>query len=235
MEIKNIDKNFKKLIVFHDLSMKFEENSITCILGPSGCGKTTLLNIISGLTEYDSGQITGFGKKTFSYIFEEPRLLPWKTVFENIDFALSSVYSKNERKEKIEYYLEIVGLSNFKHFYPHKLSGGMAQRVSVARAFAYPSDVLLMDEPFKKLDFRTRVNLIESLLKIWALDRRTIIFVTHSIDEAVLIGNKIYVLSSHPVEVKKTFPIDIDQLARNLQDKDIAEIKKEILVEFRNQ
>jgi NitT/TauT family transport system ATP-binding protein len=108
----------------------------------------------------------------------------------------------------------------------------MAQRVSVARAFAYPSDVLLMDEPFKKLDFRTRVNLIESLLKIWALDRRTIIFVTHSIDEAVLIGNKIYVLSSHPVKIKKTFNIDMDQLARSLQDKDIVEIKKEILVDL---
>jgi NitT/TauT family transport system ATP-binding protein len=232
MEIKGLYKSYNSLIVFQDLDMRFQENSITCILGPSGCGKTTLLNIISGLTGDYSGRVLGFEDKSFSYIFEEPRLLEWKSVYENMDFALSSAYAKEERKDKIWHYLEMVGLLEFRDYYPRRLSGGMAQRVSAARAFAYPSDILLMDEPFKKLDFRTRVNLIESFLKIWELDRRTVVFVTHSIDEAVLLGNRVYVLSTRPAKVKRSLDIDYPQSQRSLGESRLAGLKKDILAEF---
>ena len=200
--LDRINKGFAGLEVLKDLTMQEEENRIVCILGPSGAGKTTLLNIISGVIKADSGQISGFAGHRISYLFQEPRLLPWKTVRENIDFVLKDKLVRVEREQAIDRYLEMVELSQFASYYPGKLSGGMKQRVSIARAFAYPADILLMDEPFKGLDTQLKMSLIKSFIKLWTLDRRSVFFVTHDIQEAVLIGHVVYVLTDRPAQVK---------------------------------
>lgn len=217
--IKNLHKSFGKLTVLKDFNMEVEDNKIIAILGPSGCGKTTLLNILSGMTEADEGEIFGFQQKTISYLFQEPRLLKWKTVEENIDFVLKNKLPSSQREEKIKKYLEMVSLWKYKDYYPNNLSGGMKQRVSIARAFAYPSDILLMDEPFKSLDFELKMNLIYDFISLWQLDRRTVFFVTHDIHSALMLGDEIYLLSQKPTNIKEQIVNETPQNQRNLQDK----------------
>ncbi|HPF20703.1 MAG TPA: ABC transporter ATP-binding protein [Syntrophomonas sp.] len=200
--LDKINKGFGGLEVIKDLSMQEEENRIVCILGPSGAGKTTLLNLMSGVMKADSGQISGFSGHSISYLFQETRLLPWKTVRENIDFVLKDKLPRHQREQTIARYLETVELSPFASYYPARLSGGMKQRVSIARAFAYPADVLLMDEPFKGLDTQLKMSLIKSFIRLWTLDRRSVFFVTHDIQEAVLIGHLVYVLTDRPASIK---------------------------------
>lgn len=155
--INNLTKKFNTLVVLENLTAVFEENSINCILGPSGCGKTTLLNIMCGLLDYDSGILTGLSDKKFSYIFQEDRLLPWCTVLENILFVLESHYSKEEALKIALIHIDMVGLKDYKDYYENELSGGMKRRVSIARAFSYPFDILIMDEPFKGLDLELKM------------------------------------------------------------------------------
>ncbi len=201
LEIKGLHKAYGEMAIFRDFSLTFPLGQITCILGPSGCGKTTLLNIIGGLTIPDGGLLSGFEDKTISYIFQDPRLLPWKTVEENISFVLNHNLPEAERKKITSRFIRLVDLEGFEGYYPSKLSGGMRQRVSIARAFAYPSDIILMDEPLKGLDIALKLNLIRAFSKIWSNDRRTVIFVTHDVEEALLLGNEIFVLSRTPVQI----------------------------------
>jgi NitT/TauT family transport system ATP-binding protein len=227
-KLTNIHKKFDDLYVLKGLNMDLEEHQLICILGPSGCGKTTLLNIISGVVNADQGEITGFEDKTISYLFQETRLLRWKTVEENIDFVLKDRMSKSERIENIIRYLEMVGLKDFKNYYPDKLSGGMKQRVAIARAFAYPADVLLMDEPFKGLDLQLKTSLMQAFIDLWLIDKRSTIFVTHDIDEALLLGEKIYVLTERPGAVKGSINNTIPHKQRNLDDEKLRHIEHEI-------
>lgn len=217
--IKNIHKSFGSLVVLKDFNMEVKDNKIIAILGPSGCGKTTLLNILSGMIKPEDGKISGFEGKTISYLFQEPRLLVWKTIEENIDFVLKGKMSYADRQEKIKRYLEMVSLWEYKDYYPNNLSGGMKQRVSIARAFAYPSDILLMDEPFKSLDFELKMNLINDFVGLWQLDRRTVFFVTHDIHSALMLGDEIYLLSQKPTSIKEKIINEIPQNQRNLHDK----------------
>jgi len=201
LQIKNLNKKFNGVTLFRDFNIIFPEDQIMCILGPSGCGKTTLLNILGKTILPDSGTLIGFEGKLFSYIFQEPRLLPWKTVRGNTEFVLSRAIPAGERKKQAEQLIKLVELENFIDYYPSQLSGGMRQRVSIARAFACPSDIILMDEPLNGLDIALKKNMIRWFSQIWKADRRTVIFVTHDIDEALFLGEEIVVFSQPPVKI----------------------------------
>lgn len=228
LSIENLNKSFDELVIFKDFSIKIPEGKITCILGPSGCGKTTLLNIIGGLVKADSGKFLGLENKVLSYIFQEPRLLKWKNVRENIEFVLKDLYPREKRLKIIDQYIEQVKLTPFREYYPDNLSGGMKHRASIARAFVYPSDILMMDEPFKGQDLKLKLSLIKLLLELLNNDTRTVIFVTHDIEEAVMLGDEIIVLGSLPAKILKKYSNIIEREKRELKDIRNYLIEKEI-------
>jgi len=226
LAIKNLHKSFQDINLFKDFNIEINRNTISCILGPSGCGKTTLLNMISDSTKVDAGEFIGFDDKVISYIFQEPRLLPWKTAKENISFVLQNRLSKEAIEDITTKYIRLVELDGFSNYYPSKLSGGMKQRVAIARAFSYPSNLILMDEPLKALDLKLKLNLIKAFRRLWQTDKRTVIFVTHDIDEALLLGNDIFVFSKAPVKIKEQFSITTKD--RSLNNPEIIDLKKKI-------
>ena len=201
--VKNISKQYGKLKVLDKVSIKFEENKITCILGPSGCGKTTLLNIIAGTLDKDLGEVIGFEREDISFVFQEDRLIEWKNVKDNIEFVLKDKIDKKSRENIIDKYLKLVNLEEYKYYYPRQLSGGMKQRISILRAFAYPSKILIMDEPFKSLDIISKRTIMQFVLKLKELGGKTCILVTHDIEEALTLGDKIVILTEKPANVKK--------------------------------
>ncbi|MEG0378083.1 MAG: ATP-binding cassette domain-containing protein, partial [Eubacterium sp.] len=190
IEIKNLSKAFGNDQIYEQFNTTFETEQITGITGPSGSGKTTLLNLCAGLQVPDSGQITGIDHGKLSYIFQEDRLLPWRTVRENLEFVL-----KEKDLEKVPEILELVGLSAYAEHYPKALSGGMRQRVSIARAFCYPSEILLMDEPFSSLDTGLKERLMNDFLELWYKDKKTVIFVSHNQQELEHLCHRIIFLS----------------------------------------
>lgn len=198
IKIKNVTIKYDQLEVVKDFSYTFNSKDITVLYGPSGCGKTTLLNAIAGTLTYQ-GHIEA--KKPVSYIFQEDRLLPWMTVYENIAYVLNHLYDEQEKNEKVNHYLNLVGLSDCKHVYPKALSGGMKRRVSIARAFAFPGEILLMDEPFKGLDKALKEQIMSDFLKLWQGDQRSVLLVTHDEHEAEFIGHKIVHLKGTPLEI----------------------------------
>lgn len=229
LEIKNLYKNFGEISIFSDFSAVLDEGTITCILGPSGCGKTTLLNIAGNIIKPDKGTLTGFDGRVISYIFQDPRLLPWKTVRGNIEFVLDRNLTVEERRKIADRFISLVELDGFEDFYPSKLSGGMRQRVSIARAFAYPSDIILMDEPLKGLDVKLKMNLIQTFSQIWLNDKRTVIFVTHDVDEALMLGNEIIVLSRQPAAIIERLKIGVPVTERSSRQEMLKEAKQLLL------
>lgn len=205
ISIKNVNKKFNNKIIFQDFNIDFYKNEINCIVGKSGCGKSTLLNIISGIIPNDRKNFETIEKYGVSYIFQDDRLIDWLTVEENIKLVVKKLYSKKITDELIDKYLDLVGIKEYKNYYPQMLSGGLRQRVNIARAFIYPSNIVIMDEPFKSIDVINKEIIIENLKKILQKEERTVLFVTHDIDEALLISDKIYVLGNSPIEVKKIF------------------------------
>lgn len=201
IKLINISKKYDNLILLKDFNIDFEKNKITCLFGPSGVGKTTIANIVAGIVPVDEGRVVGIDNSLFSYVFQEPRLLKWYNVYENIDFVLKDVYKPDKRAEIINSYLEMVELSEYRNYKIDALSGGMAQRVSLARAFAYPSHILILDEPFKGLDNKLKSEMSSLFLKMWNLSQRTVIFITHDVEEAVDLSHIIYTLKDRPVNI----------------------------------
>ncbi|WIF95707.1 ABC transporter ATP-binding protein [Caminicella sporogenes] len=223
LKMNKIEKNFGSTFVLKDFSLKVNKEEILCIIGPSGCGKSTILNIISGYLLPSRGEVIN-KSKSISYVFQEDRLLPWKTVYENI-----RIVNKKVSKDEIKALIEKVGLTGFENHYPLELSGGMRQRCSIARAFNYEADLLLMDEPFKSLDYNLRFHMIDQLIKLWEMKQNSIIFVTHEIDEALLLGDRIIVLSDKPTKVIAEFEIKISKRKRSLKDKILIKIRNNIV------
>lgn len=234
LEIRDLYKKFGNVSLFSDFNIAFQEGTITCILGPSGCGKTTLLNIIGGIIKPDSGHLSGFGEKKISYIFQDPRLLPWKTVEDNIGFVLGRDMTAEQRKKITGQLVRLMELEDFAGYYPARLSGGMRQRVSIARAFAYPSDIILMDEPLKGLDIALKLTLIRIFSRMWQADRRTVIFVTHDVDEALLLGRDIIVLSRPPAQIKLNKQVDLPVEKRSLESEYFRALKQSLLTALGN-
>ncbi len=205
ISIKNINKQFNNKVIFEDFNIDFYENQVNCIIGKSGCGKSTLLNIISGIIKNDDEKFETIEKYGVSYIFQDDRLIDWLTVGENITLVVKKLYNKKKCDDLCNKYLSLVGIKEYKNYYPQMLSGGLRQRVNIARAFIYPSKIIIMDEPFKSIDVINKEIIMNNFRKIIEKEKRTVLFVTHDIDEALLLSDKIYVLGKLPVEIKKVF------------------------------
>ncbi len=193
IKIVALCKKYRQNSVYDKLNLEIKENEITCIIGDSGKGKTTLLRILAGIEKFDSGHIEGLENKTINYMFQDDCLMPWLTVEENIAYVLKSIYSKQEVERKIEYILELLELTEYKTCRPNQLSGGMKRRVSLGRALVYESDIILLDEPFTGLDDRLKSKFYEVLIEFKIKYKKTIIIVTHDLNEARSLGECIYV------------------------------------------
>lgn len=213
--IRNLNKRYGNDIIFDNFNIKFYDDKVNCIVGESGCGKTTLLNIIAGLTQVDSYHINEITRRDISYVFQEDRLIPWLTIKENLEITLKKYYEKRELKEKVREVLDLVGIVKIENKYPHELSGGMKQRVNIARAFGKPSKIVLLDEPFKSLDYKLKYTIINDFMKILEKEKRMVILVTHDLDEAIYFNGNIIVLGGRPVQIKGTFTEDLE-IKKNL-------------------
>jgi len=216
ISIKNLNKSYENEEIFNDFNMDFYDEKVNCIIGRSGCGKSTLLNIIAGLTDIQSGEIHGISLSDISYIFQEDRLIEWLTVKENLELTLKKYYDKFVIDEKINELLELVGIYDIKNKYPNALSGGMKQRVNIARAFGKPSKVILMDEPFKSLDYKLKYTIIDEFKNLLNKEKRMVILVTHDLDEAIYFRGNIIVFNSKPVEIAGIFNEDLENCKENI-------------------
>lgn len=231
MQLKNIVKNYGDKKVLGGIDIEIEEGKITAILGESGCGKSTLLNIIAGKIKDYSGDVIfeREHEKGISYVFQEDTLIPWKTVYSNLEFVLKGKVEKSQIDERIKKYLKIVNLEGSEKEFPNMLSGGMKRRVGIARAFAFPSNYMFMDEPFEFLDVKIKEEIVEDLIKLQESEKKTIILITHDIDTAITLGEKIVVLGGKPSIVRSSFINEFAlKLLENSEEKEKfkLEIKK---------
>ncbi|HSA83317.1 MAG TPA: ABC transporter ATP-binding protein [Patescibacteria group bacterium] len=235
--IKNISKSYEKgkLRVLDNVSLSIDDGEFVSILGPSGCGKSTILDIISGLANADSGDVLLNGESIknttgkVAYMTQDDVLFPWRTVLDNVIIPLEIAgVEKKLAREESKKLLHIFGLDKFAASFPFMLSGGMRQRAALLRTYLTKKNVLLFDEPFAKLDALTRKNMQEWFLHIWQKDKRSVLFVTHDIDEAILLSDKIYVMSDRPGKIVKEILINSKRPRRNIA-KDFATMKKKIL------
>lgn len=237
--IEKVYKRFKTkthdVTALENISLTINEGEFLCLVGPSGCGKSTLLNLISGLDFPDQGTIFVDGKPVIGpgsdrlVMFQEPALFPWLNVIDNVQFGLKlkPELGRNERKELARFFLRLVGLEKFEKAHIHELSGGMKQRVALARSLAPNPQMLLMDEPFAALDALTREQLYEDIQEIWIQQRKTIVFVTHNVSEAVCLGDRIVIFSSNPGQIREQFIIDLKR-PRDIRSIEVAKYAAEI-------
>jgi len=216
LRIRNLSKSFSlngtETHALQDVTLDVFSNEFCAVVGPSGCGKTTLLRLLAGLEQPSSGEVI-YGdcnpnKPKCNLVFQEQAIFPWMTVWENITFGLRRRGVKGaELNDIVKHFLNITGLSGFWNFYPYQLSGGMKQRVGVARAFANDPEILLMDEPFASLDEQNKTLLQDELLRIWEETKKTVVFITHSIDEAISLGDRVVVMTNRPGRIKSIIPV----------------------------
>lgn len=224
-----------------DINLKINDGEFVCIIGASGCGKSTLLNIIAGLEKPTNGEVILDGMLITKpnsdrvVMFQEPALFPWLNVIENVKFGMDIAdINKEEQERKAMYYLNMVRLSDFKNYHIHELSGGMKQRVSLARALTLDSKILLMDEPFSALDKQTKNLLRDEIQDIWIKTKKTVLFVTHSVEEAVFFGDKIVMLEANPGRIKEIYNVSIER-PRHIESKEFIELRAHILGQVRKE
>jgi len=244
--LKNLNVGFgkekKRLTVLKNISLQIKENEFISIIGPSGCGKTTLLNAIAGLIPYKGIiaidekkciQDTKHPNKKIGFVFQHQNLFPWRTVFQNISYSLElKSLDKDTIKKKVREYIALVGLKGYEKYYPYQLSGGMQQRVGIARTLINEPDIVLMDEPFASLDKEARAEMQQFLLKLWEKHKKTILFVTHDIDEGIFLADRVVVLQKIPSSIKKEILVNIPRPrnAATMQSSAFLKIKQRILV-----
>lgn len=243
LELKNVDKTFTKeneqpLHVIDQLNLDIYENEFICLLGPSGSGKSTILRLISALEKPDQGEILYRGKpylkpsSSIGFVFQDYSLMPWLSVKENIQLGLEfSKKSKREQEEIAEHYIQMVGLNKFANAKVYELSGGMQQRVAIARSLANNPDIILMDEPFGALDAFTRIILQRELLKIWSEEKKTVVFVTHSVEEAVFLADRIILLSNRTGNIYEELEVELER-ERDRASQEFNEINKYLLEQY---
>ena len=234
IQVKNLTKKFGDLLVLDDISFEVGNGEFLCIVGPTGCGKTTFLNSLTKLYELTAGEILLNGeavdlkKHNVSYIFQETSTMPWLTVEQNVGFGLDiKKVPEKEKKESVSEMLEIVGLMQYRNYYPAQLSSSMLQLVAIARAFATKPDLLLMDEPYGQLDIELRFKLEDELIKLWKKTGTTVLFITHNIEESVYLGEKILVLTNKPTKVKKFITDDLPR-PRDIADPEFVKLRNEV-------
>lgn len=225
IQVTDVNKSFGSLHVLDNLNMTIKPNQILCIVGPSGCGKSTLLNLLAETDQPDSGTITKTENTEVSYVFQNARLLPWKTLTQNMSFVLENKYESDDINKIISYWLKQVELQEYVHLFPRQLSGGMEQRVALARAFSVPANLLLMDEPFKGLDEPLKLRMLELVYNLWEKQPKSIVFVTHDIREALFLGHKVAVLTDKPAKIIEEVEIPVPHKDRHIGCHGIARLE----------
>lgn len=238
--IEGLNKSYKvnsgDVIALQEIDLAIYEGEFVSIVGSSGCGKSTLLRIIAGLENGYSGEVKIGGRRIAGsgldrgMVFQEHRLIPWLTVEQNVAFGLNSL-DNGQRDTVVREHLELVGLAGFAKALPHQLSGGMSQRVAIARALVNNPQLLLLDEPFGSLDALTKIQMQQEILRIWEVERTTMVLVTHDIDEAIFLGDRVVIMSSRPGTVKKILPVHLPR-PRDRSSYEFVQIRKEIYAEF---
>lgn len=239
--VKHFDHNGNAVLALDGIDLKVEEGDFVCIVGPSGCGKSTFLNIVAGLEKPDTGEILLNGKPITTagpdrtMVFQEGALFPWLKVIDNVEFGLKIAgIPKDERSQISQRYLDMMQLTKFANSYTYQLSTGMKQRVAIARALVMDPEILLMDEPFAALDAQTRDLLLVELQLIWERTKKTILFVTHSISESVILGNRVVVFKNRPAKIKKEITIDYRR-PRLAEDENLVKYQQMILAELKTE
>ena len=234
VEVNHLTKSFGSLKVLDDISFQVNDGDFLCIVGPTGCGKTTFLNSLVKLYDIDDGEIlingeeVDLNKHSIAYIMQEYSTMSWLTVKENVQFGMKvRKFSREKLNRKTEEVLRMVGLEKFADYYPEQLSASMLQRVSIARAFAVEPDLLLMDEPYGQLDLELRFRLEDELIRIWQETKTTIVFITHNIEEAVYMSQRIIVLTNKPTKVKEDF-VNPLPLPRNVTEEKFIEMRNKV-------
>jgi ABC-type nitrate/sulfonate/bicarbonate transport system ATPase subunit len=241
LETRGLTKAFK-IPILDDLSLGVRPGELLCLLGPNGCGKTTLLRILAGLESPDAGTVLvddaaadlRSERPTVAIVFQEPRLLPWKTAAENVAVCLKPLGLSGDRAaRRVADYLDLVGLHGFGGYHPTRLSGGMQQRVAIARALAAEPVILLMDEPFSALDPETRRDQQDAVVEIWRATGKTIVFITHSIEEALAIGTRVALLSARPARLLRTWHLDANTNRHALADQILSLLGEQVREQHR--
>ncbi len=234
IEVKNLTKRFGDLVVLDDINFNVGKGEFLAIVGPTGCGKTTFLNCLSKLMPtsegdiYIDGEVADPKTHNISFVFQEPTCMPWRTVRQNVAYGMEvKGFPKDKLEERLDYMLELVGLKDTANLYPNQVSASMVQRITVARAFAVDPDLLLMDEPYGQLDVKLRFYLEDELVRLWKTLKSTVIFVTHNIEEAVYVAERILVLSNKPTNIKAEVKVDLPR-PRNAMDEEFVKIRRKV-------
>lgn len=234
IRVSDLTKKFGELLVLDKINFDIKKGELVAIVGPTGCGKTTFLNCMSKLAETTSGDIFIDGvpadptRHNLAFVFQEPTALPWRTVADNVAYGMEvKGVPEKEKKDRLEYILNLVGLKDTANLYPNQVSASMMQRIAVARAFAVNPDLLLMDEPYGQLDVKLRFYLEDELVKLWQTLQSTVLFITHNIEEAVYVAERILVLTPKPTKVRAEVVVDLPR-PRNFLDPKFIEIRRQV-------